>query len=161
MRATHCGQCPISTHALREEGDLCCFTYSLFRNHFYPRPPRGGRQDAYSFCPRCGAFLPTPSARRATLWMLSWGFGWFHFYPRPPRGGRHRQEIHNQNTGGISTHALREEGDCENNKLFNWYRKFLPTPSARRATIASSPSKRICLAFLPTPSARRATGFAI
>ena len=34
----------ISIHALREEGDLC--RRSLWRRleHFYPRPPRGGRR---------------------------------------------------------------------------------------------------------------------
>ena len=58
--------------------------------YFYPRPPRGGRPDQHrrrpdqhrisihalreegdpddaSFCPYCGKFLSTPSARRATI----------------------------------------------------------------------------------------------
>mgnify|MGYP000872011576 CR=1 FL=1 len=55
----------ISIHALREEGDLPI--PGVFRDfqHFYPRPPRGGR----------------PSARRAKASCQD-------FYPRPPRGGR-------------------------------------------------------------------------
>ena len=78
-------------------------------------------------------FLPTPSARRATLLC-----GILHvsllisthalreegdrapfilfachrdFYPRPPRGGRHGQADGLQPGAKISTHALREEGD--------------------------------------------------
>ena len=34
----------ISIHALREEGDRWSTTPTLLRWHFYPRPPRGGRQ---------------------------------------------------------------------------------------------------------------------
>ncbi len=80
----------------------------------------------------------------------------------------------------ISTHALREEGDPGSFPgLGRWWR-FLPTPSARRATtlacraIEGNPISthalreegdwmRCCPScgrrkFLPTPSARRATG---
>ena len=35
----------ISIHALREEGDDCIGFYINRKNHFYPRPPRGGRLD--------------------------------------------------------------------------------------------------------------------
>ena len=57
-----------------------------------------------------------------------------HFYPRPPRGGR---------LAGVA----------------NWprYKKFLPTPSARRATGDSPLIVHAWSEFLPTPSARRAT----
>ena len=34
--------------------------------HFYPRPPRGGRQRTFPSLPISPLFLPTPSARRAT-----------------------------------------------------------------------------------------------
>ena len=34
---------PISTHALREEGDLAISGSVLMHFYFYPRPPRGGR----------------------------------------------------------------------------------------------------------------------
>ena len=39
--------CSISIHALREEGDRRCPTIHLYEEHFYPRPPRGGRHE---FC---------------------------------------------------------------------------------------------------------------
>ena len=125
----------------------------------------------------------------------------FYFYPRPPRGGRPRhrtaldggQDIsthalreegdafaadHDPHTA-ISTHALREEGDSCRSISARRSSAFLPTPSARRATIlplmphfcvtisthalreegdslriSSTPQSSI---FLPTPSARRAT----
>ena len=101
----------ISIHALREEGDsraaysglsACIFlsTPSARRatrngpisgkahEHFYPRPPRGGRL-LYPVASRCPViFLSTPSARRATAarWLSK------------------AQRL-------ISIHALREEGD--------------------------------------------------
>ena len=80
-------------------------------SYFYPRPPRGGRRAACTLgqpvhiisihalreegdgksAPACiwkGAFLSTPSARRATVaWPSSTALAW------------------------ISIHALREEGD--------------------------------------------------
>ena len=80
------------------------------------------------------AFLPTPSARRAT-------FGPFLITVRrpflpTPSARRATQSQHNDTDRviAISTHALREEGDksgltCEKSIVI-----FLPTPSARRAT---------------------------
>ena len=81
-------------------------------NHFYPRPPRGGRRDRHSKFKSITRFLSTPSARRATsaeaaanrAWQISIhalreeGDNSFQcsqssrldFYPRPPRGGRLR-----------------------------------------------------------------------
>ena len=79
----------ISTHALREEGDL-----------------EGSR-----FRRRVVQFLPTPSARRATLLEKSKEENTKYFYPRPPRGGRHGGVAAVDGANGISTHALREEGD--------------------------------------------------
>ena len=123
----------ISIHALREEGDPLPLRVFDYKEHFYPRPPRGGRPDRCNAGMHACEFLSTPSARRATS------------------GLRPGAQDH-----PISIHALREEGD----PVF-WYRprsvlEFLSTPSARRATsplCAISTSKR----FLSTPSARRAT----
>ena len=57
------------------------------------------------------AFLPTPSARRATICdEVDFAYG------------------------KISTHALREEGDIQFLLAFCPGNIFLPTPSARRAT---------------------------
>ena len=55
----------ISIHALREEGDQRLQHLPACHLHFYPRPPRGGRQIGFSS-------IAAP----------------FNFYPRPPRGGR-------------------------------------------------------------------------
>ena len=56
----------ISIHALREEGDKADRERLQLHQHFYPRPPRGGR--------------PCASSLRRLMTI--------HFYPRPPRGGR-------------------------------------------------------------------------
>ena len=56
----------ISIHALREEGDpLFCLSVGQY-SHFYPRPPRGGRQAHSVGLSARMKFLSTPSARRAT-----------------------------------------------------------------------------------------------
>ena len=56
------------------------------------------------------------------------------FYPRPPRGGRPRVvRIINQLII-ISIHALREEGDRSGSRRSTTSKRFLSTPSARRAT---------------------------
>ena len=81
----------ISTHALREEGDKALTSSFWVAPHFYPRPPRGGRPDIWWVGDYSDKFLPTPSARRAT--------------GKPSRG--------EQGPQGISTHALREEGDSK------------------------------------------------
>ena len=61
----------ISIHALREEGDSkrdickkCC-------KNFNPRPPRGGRLCASASVLGMFVFQSTPSARRATLSVVS------------------------------------------------------------------------------------------
>ena len=78
----------ISIHALREEGDRHLGIIEVGFQNFYPRPPRGGRRL------ECGGilleveFLSTPSARRATIFLIC-RFG----------------------ASSISIHALREEGD--------------------------------------------------
>ena len=78
----------ISIHALREEGDNFRLYTQILLLHFYPRPPRGGRQSNTVPPEVCLAFLSTPSARRAT----------------PRMTLRCRAIV-------ISIHALREEGD--------------------------------------------------
>ena len=59
--------------------------------------------------------------------------------------------------GGISTHALREEGDLARAPALDGWTRFLPTPSARRATGDAIEQINQASLFLPTPSARRAT----
>ena len=78
---------------------------------FYPRPPRGGRQNSQSNNRCSTGFLSTPSARRATRWHKQTPDAPNDFYPRPPRGGRQNSQSNNRCSTG-----------------------FLSTPSARRAT---------------------------
>ena len=126
--------------------------------NFYPRPPRGGRLVCLT-CPLYAfRFLSTPSARRATHapdFVYLFAFISIHalreegdaflfrqsplrcyFYPRPPRGGR----------------------QCSQSKRLGT-KKFLSTPSARRATNTSY-QRAMADIFLSTPSARRATEWA-
>ena len=80
---------PISTHALREEGDvLTCWVKLLSSFHFYPRPPRGGRPG--------GA-----AERNLNLFISTHALREEGDYPILVRG----------DSLPISTHALREEGD--------------------------------------------------
>ena len=148
--------CPISIHALREEGDTRSPESRRWQHNFYPRPPRGGRRkrDAISF--RFIEFLSTPSARRATDTFI------LRVFLRK-----------------ISIHALREEGDTGCSSLPEPCKTFLSTPSARRATLHKKGSHTpagisihalreegdacgagatlLAFLFLSTPSARRAT----
>ena len=61
----------ISIHALREEGDHKAAQPHTPPGYFYPRPPRGGRQATYSPSFDHSRFLSTPSARRATIQLVS------------------------------------------------------------------------------------------
>ena len=108
----------ISIHTLREEGDLSSRLLVLVLLHFYPRPPRGGRQ------PHRGIL----SHHR-------------YFYPRPPRGGRPEGNPPGGQLEDISIHALREEGDTAGSEGSYIYWAFLSTPSARRATSRFSPCR--------------------
>ena len=56
----------ISIHALREEGDIGSLPPGSRFTYFYPRPPRGGRQEDKAMSMDLEKFLSTPSARRAT-----------------------------------------------------------------------------------------------
>ena len=88
-----------------------------FELDFYPRPPRGGRPFTACMVDNTAIFLSTPSARRATAFLLDdshnkgisihalreEGDGrlsaepaeTLHFYPRPPRGGRQQKQRQN------------------------------------------------------------------
>ncbi len=81
-------------------------------------------------------FLSTPSARRATQVRQPHHAALEHFYPRPLRGGRPAPPASTSCSASISIHALCEEGDTSANRCWTASRKFLSTPSARRATLA-------------------------
>ena len=123
-------------------------------------------------------FLPTPSVRRATLF-VKWRNVPDRFLPTPSARRAtdvaYRHPLH----ADISTHALREEGDQSDivsTRLRCYFyprpprggrpvadlfegisQQFLPTPSARRATFRRLQKAGALPGFLPTPSARRAT----
>ena len=152
--------------------------------------------------PRVLLFLSTPSARRATRRCCSRRHCGQYFYPRPLRGGRPGERGNFQDAGdfyprplrggrrgglaafnlqaAISIHALCEEGDASASNNCFGMKKFLSTPSARRATGGFGVGCRLQIIsihalceegdavvrlsipcdvlFLSTPSARRATG---
>ena len=101
----------ISIHALRGEGDDHRQQHRQRHQHFYPRPPWGGRRMHGVNSPGSMLFLSTPSVGRATLpsansistrsvFLSTPSVGratqqghalvlvCLHFYPRPPWGGR-------------------------------------------------------------------------
>ena len=147
----------ISIHALREEGDAVMASMISAASYFYPRPPRGGRRSFLGLKPnhfpeisihalreegdrhpesmekRGCEFLSTPSARRATQHIggvLSAGIISIHALREegdPDRSARWWRYP-------ISIHALREEGDAATTSPRQTARRFLSTPSARRAT---------------------------
>ena len=124
--------------------------------YFYPHPPRGGRP-SFSMLPALAkmSFLPTPSARRATLRRpgVQLGLGISTHTLREEGDGQ----------GGnvdflfqISTHTLREEGDSNPPQMPNSQPNFYPHPP-RGGRQAPACTWLTCTLFLPTPSARRAT----
>ena len=96
--------------------------------HFYPRPPRGGRQAGAGRWLPLARFLPTPSARRATARPCARFACIRNFYPRPPRGGRQHPPQRRLHRRAISTHALREEGDPCTNQSTSKPTHFYPRP---------------------------------
>ena len=100
-------------------------------------------------------FLSTPSARRATPPQFPLLLLFFDFYPRPLRGGRLPISADSEALKYFYPRPLR--GGRPLVPVFRLLRLlFLSTPSARRATFASS-KVPLCSSFLSTPSARRAT----
>ena len=123
----------ISIHALREEGDSTSSVRVFSPLNFYPRPPRGGRH------------------RRSGKKTIQ-----KHFYPRPPRGGRLAVVRRSKRRSNISIHALHEEGDSATRRPGPSTGYFYPRPprgGRQSGRAGNNPDKR----FLSTPSARRAT----
>ena len=126
----------ISIHALREEGDGNSQTQPHLLDYFYPRPPRGGRHFPLVISGKSPS-ISIHALREEGDVLASFSLALpTYFYPRPPRGGR---PILNMKSAV--------------------FKKFLSTPSARRATTGDAPVTLGSLVFLSTPSARRATGF--
>ena len=103
------------------------------KHDFYPRPPRGGRLRGGWTRKDTGIFLSTPSARRATKFAML-----------------------GDQSGIISIHALREEGDLPDIAAQTHYSHFYPRPPRGGRPDTTDKSKQR-MEFLSTPSARRAT----
>ena len=106
----------ISIHALREEGDLSRMAQNLQQVKFLSTPSaRRATSQASNKSHRPKPFLSTPSARRATKFCLCI-----------------------VQIGGISIHALREEGDNYLEKLGRFKGDFYPRPPRGGRPSASS-----------------------
>ncbi len=81
--------------------------------HFYPRPPRGGRQAISAEVALIRKFLSTPSARRATFSSRSAYLRRKISIHALREEGDEPRLLHHPLRQVISIHALREEGDDE------------------------------------------------
>ena len=146
--------------------------------HFYPRPPRGGRQRILRNRPVVDDISIHALREEGDVGLLEERLDVLisihalreegdassrkrhparsDFYPRPPRGGRHGAEAAGKETNHISIHALREEGDYGKYEGSTELQDFYPRPprGGRRRSSESCPKAS---EFLSTPSARRAT----
>ena len=144
------------------------------REHFYPRPPRGGRRTCCGSGGETMEFLSTPSARRATFASFTLFSTRFTFLSTP---SARRATAQNEATRAvelvflstpsarratscprrafrhrpISIHALREEGDDYFTQKIHNYLTFLSTPSARRATKRTVSGADCNAYFYPRP----------
>ena len=168
----------ISIHALREEGDGKDYTAKAMTGQFLSTPSARRATDAGGHGGLMGGISIHALRAEGDFLRIHSHTVMIYFYPRPPRGGRPPHTARNLMGYRISIHALREEGDMTSisstGSSPNFYprpprggrrdpeaaayyaKKFLSTPSARRATCfwtSSTTSSK----FLSTPSARRAT----
>ena len=124
----------ISIHALREEGDTATTSPHGSQSYFYPRPPRGGRpgmpRPLRTVCGISIHALREEGDSRHAVPSLALGIS---IHALREEGDDCNAWSHGVAIG-ISIHALREEGDqcSQSNRLGT--KKFLSTPSARRAT---------------------------
>ncbi len=147
----------ISIHALREEGDLVppCVPQIVHGISIHALREEGDTEQQHKASTR-KKFLSTPSARRATQWRtVALATGEISIHALREEGDRIRARIVEVQV--ISIHALREEGDPAEQKCSCGVKRFLSTPSARRATSAARGVGQPDTVFLSTPSARRAT----
>ncbi len=133
---------------------ICCWVIE----HFYPRPPCGGRPrsrnkrrifpaisihalraegDAaeFSLFHIAKGFLSTPSVRRATLASSGTARTLLYFYPRPPCGGRHRHlALTESSHEDFYPRPPCGGRPCQYFAILLNTNKFLSTPSVWRAT---------------------------
>ena len=125
------------------------------RRYFYPRPPRGGRLLALEGSAGLHPFLSTPSARRATEFgVYAWDPDRISIHALREEGDHLRPVC--KGVIAISIHALREEGDHRHAEGHRQPAHFYPRPPRGGRPVQTSRS--VCTKrFLSTPSARRAT----
>ena len=141
--------------------------------HFYPRPPRGGRLHCFRSCDRRYNISIHALREEGDYILCTFTIIHDYFYPRPPRGGRqlfgsivnHFWQFLSTPSArrataamgkacaevSISIHALREEGDRGHPDASGADREFLSTPSARRATRGHPHAQGADSNFYPRP----------
>ena len=171
---------PISIHALREEGDLRRHRLpQTAANHFYPRPPRGGRPAGVRRAVVADVISIRALREEGDRPQAQVQSKADNFYPRPPRGGRRSAPSGRRSNSAflstpsarratrlcvdvvhhgvaISIHALREEGDAAAARATARPANFYPRPPRGGRQFAKAVSLE-AIKFLSTPSARRAT----
>ena len=171
---------PISIHALREEGDLRRHRLpQTAANHFYPRPPRGGRPAGVRRAVVADVISIRALREEGDRPQAQVQSKADNFYPRPPRGGRRSAPSGRRSNSAflstpsarratrlcvdvvhhgvaISIHALREEGDAAAARATARPANFYPRPP-RGGRHIDEINDHIHKLFLSTPSARRAT----
>ena len=126
--------------------------------NFYPRPPRGGRPVCFA-AGRVSVSISIHALREeGDSSPIFKKVAILNFYPRPPRGGRRGVCAGIVAPELISIHALREEGDFSVPPCGKDHRNFYPRPP-RGGRLSRPTRKRVTRRFLSTPSARRATRF--
>ena len=120
------------------EGDPCFRGKKISASVFLPTPSAWrATEDGRKVVDCHRRFLPTPSAWRATLCRANGNHLSLYFYPRPPHGGRRwGSEISTARHDFYPRppHGGRQWSQSSDKHSF----KFLPTPSAWRATIGVS-----------------------
>ena len=171
---------PISIHALREEGDLRRHRLpQTAANHFYPRPPRGGRPAGVRRAVVADVISIRALREEGDRPQAQVQSKADNFYPRPPRGGRRSAPSGRRSNSAflstpsarratrlcvdvvhhgvaISIHALREEGDAAAARATARPANFYPRHPRGGRQFAKAVSLE-AIKFLSTPSARRAT----
>ena len=140
----------ISIHALREEGDDCGtqgLRWIAISIHALREEGDGRRyfMGLFNFL-----FLSTPSARRATFPTSKPTRKQSYFYPRPPRGGRPTPSKTGRRGGDFYPRPPRGGRPLKDDGLVA-IKKFLSTPSARRATACENHRTRPECYFYPRP----------
>ena len=120
--------------------------------NFYPRPPRGGRRRHGSRAPLKPEISIHALREEGDVSLLPESFlmVFFSIHALREVGDNSGCQGHAL-SDNISIHALREEGDYNHRQGIAEYRKFLSTPSARRATKFAELLAEVIMDFYPRP----------